>query len=91
MTALKPGAEPQPRVGKLNKSPNIAFKEPWTAALYDQLRLFSVQLLCSGGSGALAKTAVAPLERIKVMAAPGGGDAHISKTSRLRPPVARWC
>lgn len=67
MTTLKPGAEPQPRVGKLNKSPNVAFKEPWTAALYDQLRLFSVQLLCSGGSGALAKTAVAPLERIKIL------------------------
>ena len=32
----------------------------------DALRLFSLHALCLGGSGALAKTAVAPLERIKV-------------------------
>lgn len=31
-----------------------------------QLKSFGIQLLCSGGSGALAKTAVAPLERAKV-------------------------
>lgn len=29
------------------------------------MRLFSLHALCLGGSGALAKTAVAPLERIK--------------------------
>lgn len=63
--------DPQPRVSKLHGQPGNAFKQPWTASLYDQLRLFSVQLLCSGGSGALAKTAVAPLERIK--ASRGGG------------------
>jgi len=33
----------------------------------DQARLFSVQLLCAGGSGAIAKTSVAPLERVKIL------------------------
>ncbi|KAG2432586.1 hypothetical protein HXX76_008930 [Chlamydomonas incerta] len=45
----------------------LVIKENWTAALSDQLRLFSVQLICSGGSSAIAKTMVAPLERIKIL------------------------
>ena len=42
------------------------YKEPWTATVWDQLNQFSLQLAVVGGSGALAKTAVAPLERVKV-------------------------
>lgn len=43
-----------------------SYKEPWTASLWDGLQRFSVQLASAGGSGALAKTAVAPLERVRV-------------------------
>lgn len=32
----------------------------------DNIRGFLIQLACAGGSGAIAKTAVAPLERVKV-------------------------
>ena len=46
-------------------------QEPWSAVLWDALRLFSLHALCLGGSGALAKTAVAPLDRIKVCFACG--------------------
>ncbi|KAF8055733.1 cation/proton exchanger 4 [Scenedesmus sp. PABB004] len=42
-------------------------REPWTALALDNLRGFSVQLACAGGSGAIAKTAVAPLERVKIL------------------------
>ena len=42
------------------------YKEPWTATIWDHLGLFSLQLASAGGSGAIAKTAVAPLERVKV-------------------------
>lgn len=45
---------------------NFRFKEPWTSLALDNLRGFSIQLACAGGSGAIAKTAVAPLERVKV-------------------------
>ncbi|GLI65280.1 hypothetical protein VaNZ11_008772, partial [Volvox africanus] len=45
----------------------LVFKEHWTAALSDQMRLFTVQLVCSGGSSAIAKSVVAPLERIKIL------------------------
>ena len=41
-------------------------RQPWTATIWDYLTEFSVQLLVAGGSGAIAKTAVAPLERVKV-------------------------
>ncbi|CAL8463599.1 g3133 [Coccomyxa elongata] len=44
-----------------------SYKEPWTASLWDGLQRFSVQLASAGGSGALAKTAVAPLERVKIL------------------------
>lgn len=42
------------------------FKEPWTATLADNVRALGIQMVCAGGSGAIAKTAVAPLERVKV-------------------------
>ena len=42
------------------------FQEPWSASAWDSLRLFSLHLVAIGGSGALARTALAPLERIKV-------------------------
>jgi len=32
----------------------------------DNIQGFLIQLACAGGSGAIAKTAVAPLERVKV-------------------------
>lgn len=48
-------------------------KEPWTATYFDNLKLFSVQLACAGGSSAIAKTAVAPLERVKVPHSGGAG------------------
>lgn len=47
-----------------------SYKEPWTASLWDSMQRFSVQLASAGGSGALAKTAVAPLERVKVCILP---------------------
>jgi hypothetical protein len=53
-------------------APTYRFKEPWTATLVDNLRSFGIQLVCAGGSGAIAKTAVAPLERVKVK-----GTEHI--------------
>lgn len=42
------------------------FKQHWGPAFLDTLWSFSIQLVCAGGSGAIAKTAVAPLERVKV-------------------------
>lgn len=41
--------------------------EPWAATVWDTLKLFSLQLGTLGGSSAIAKTAVAPLERVKVL------------------------
>lgn len=41
-------------------------QEPWSAGAFDSLKLFSLHLMAMGGSGAAARTAVAPLERIKV-------------------------
>mmetsp|Transcript_7148 Transcript_7148/g.17156 ORF Transcript_7148/g.17156 Transcript_7148/m.17156 type:complete len:108 (+) Transcript_7148:114-437(+) len=39
----------------------------WTARAADNTKLFLIQLLTIGGSGALAKTAVAPLDRVKLL------------------------
>lgn len=46
--------------------PHYRFKEPWTVLALDNIQGFLIQLACAGGSGAIAKTAVAPLERVKV-------------------------
>lgn len=43
------------------------FKEPWTVLALDNIQGYLIQLACAGGSGAIAKTAVAPLERVKVI------------------------
>ena len=42
-------------------------QEPWSASAWDGLRLFSLHLTAIGGSGAAARTVLAPLERIKVL------------------------
>ena len=47
-----------------------SYKEPWTTTVWDSLRLYSAQLATAGGSAAIAKTAVYPLERIKVTTLP---------------------
>jgi hypothetical protein len=49
-----------------NPHTNYRHKEPWTSLALDNLHGFAIQLACAGGSGAIAKTAVAPLERVKV-------------------------
>lgn len=41
-------------------------QESWAVNFLENTRQFGVQLICAGGSGAIAKTAVAPLERAKV-------------------------
>lgn len=43
----------------------------------DNIQGFLIQLACAGGSGAIAKTAVAPLERVKV----SGHGCRTSKAS----------
>ena len=50
-------------------------QETWSAGAFDSLRLFSLHLTAIGGSGAAARTAVAPLERIKVRSALRGWAA----------------
>lgn len=44
----------------------VLYEDSWEVSALETARLFTVQLLCAGGSGAIAKTAVAPLERVKV-------------------------
>jgi hypothetical protein len=53
-------------------------QESWAAVLLENARQFGVQLVCAGGSGAIAKTAVAPLERAKVRPAAGGAAALLT-------------
>ncbi len=44
----------------------VLYEDTWEVSALETARLFTVQLMCAGGSGAIAKTAVAPLERVKV-------------------------
>ena len=64
----------------------LRIKESWVAALPDHAKALGVQLLCSGGSGALARTAVAPLERIKVCGGVSRGYAGPSIGTRPGQP-----
>lgn len=43
-----------------------SFKSTWLATLRDNLKVYSEHLATAGGAAAVAKTTVAPLERIKV-------------------------
>lgn len=43
-----------------------SYKEPWTASLFEHFYRFSLDLASTGASAAIAKTAIAPLERAKV-------------------------
>lgn len=52
-------------------------QETWSAGAFDSLKLFSLHLTAIGGSGAAARTVVAPLERIKVW--------HALQRGRHRP------
>lgn len=61
-----PGATPHP---------HHRHKVHWGATLTDNLRLFAVQLACTGGAGAAARTAVAPLERVKLLMQTEGARA----------------
>lgn len=45
-------------------------EDPWTATVWDNLRVYAQQLSTVGGAAAIAKTTVAPLERIKVSNTP---------------------
>jgi hypothetical protein len=70
--APKPNKKPETEVVFSNTSSNTyKYQDTWRATMLDSLWLFTLQLLSAGGSGAIAKTAVAPLERAKV------GDAAL--------------
>lgn len=55
------------------------YKEPWTATFWDNLKVYSRQLATAGGAAAIAKTTVAPLERIKVC---NRGSSSCHRTSQ---------
>ena len=42
-----------------------SYKEPWTASAFEHFYRFSLDLASTGASAAIAKTAIAPLERAK--------------------------
>ena len=42
-----------------------SYKEPWTASAFEHFYRFSLDLASTGASAAMAKTAIAPLERAK--------------------------
>lgn len=75
-SSKKEGHESVDFVIETNPQANYRFKEPWTSLAIDNLRGFSVQLACAGGSGAIAKTVVAPLERVKVSTSSGIVDCQ---------------
>ncbi|KAL3140504.1 hypothetical protein ABBQ32_005089 [Trebouxia sp. C0010 RCD-2024] len=56
-------------------------QETWSAGAFDSLKLFSLHLTAIGGSGAAARTVVAPLERIKILLQVEG---HSNLASRQR-------
>lgn len=60
------GRKPPPFLAERTPPSSYKFKQHWGPAFLDNMWRFSIQLVCAGGSGALAKTAVAPLERVKV-------------------------
>jgi hypothetical protein len=76
------GSKPEDTVVQSQRASSSVyrFQDPWFARAWDNFRLFSIQLACAGGSGAVAKTAVAPLERVKVNAV---GWPRISSASCL--------
>ncbi|CAK0738628.1 hypothetical protein CVIRNUC_001070 [Coccomyxa viridis] len=44
-----------------------SYKEPWTASAFEHFYRFSLDLASTGASAAMAKTAIAPLERAKIL------------------------
>lgn len=58
------------------KTGQAMYQDAWEASALETMRQLTITLLCAGGSGALAKTAVAPLERVKVQHASYGQHAH---------------
>ena len=65
----KPDQSELPFSAESTPPSSIRFKSHWGPEFLDTAWRFSIQLTCAGGSGALAKTAVAPLERVKVCGA----------------------
>jgi len=59
-----------PAIHKHARSSGPRFQRPVASLAFDYLRLGAFQLLTVGGAAALAKTAVAPLERVKVRRRP---------------------
>ena len=68
-------------------APAYRYQEPWTAALFDNARALSLQLVCAGGSGAIAKTAVAPLERVKVCVCLCSAPTPSGAATPMRPSL----
>lgn len=64
------GTSYTPQVYKIGRDKGPRFQQPVLSTVLEYLRLGTFQLVTVGGSAALAKTLVAPLERIKVPAPP---------------------
>lgn len=75
--------------GSTRQATGNSYTPHWTTRAFDSAKLFSIQFLTVGGSGAIAKTAVAPLERVKVpLAAPFPQPPFPLLKSRLCPSSA---
>ena len=64
-----PQYDSHPSFSASQQFPFIAsYKEgfPWTASLFEHFYRFSLDLASTGASAAIAKTAIAPLDRAKV-------------------------
>ena len=64
-----PQYDSHPAFSTSQQLPFIAsYKEgfPWTASLFEHFYRFSLDLTSTGASAAIAKTAIAPLDRAKV-------------------------